>query len=572
MATSPGRDRHRDVRPDPGEPALGSPKGRTSRHTTEVHGGVGSATVPEAPAPAVPADDDDRRGRLPRWARAAGVGRPLVTAGFVLAVVAGVVLRFVTTSPLWLDEAQSVAIARLPLPQLFDALRQDGSPPLYYLLLHVWIGWFGQGAFAVRSLSALFGVLVLPLAWRLTRQLAGRRTAQAVLLLLATSPFAVRYSSETRMYSLMVLLSVLLAMAVRQLFRRPGFWPVAGVALTASAIALTHYWGFYLLAVVAVLAVALLRRYRGPMLRLLAGLVVSGLVFLPWLPSFLTQMQHTGTPWAGRGGLQVFPVALTAWRGGNDTWAWALGVLQLLLLVVGLLAVPRSHVLRRPTLLLELRIRPSRSLLLAAFAGTLFVAGVAGWLTHSATVARYTSVALVPFVGLVALGAVAMPTAVARRTALAVAAVLGLVTVLPTAWTPRTQAAETADGLQVAAPGDLVVFCPDQLGPAVSRLVQPGLDLVVYPDLRPAGRVDWTDYAARNTSRTGAEVAAALVRRAQGSAIWVVSSSGYIVPSAARCNSMIVSLEKARGQETVYGERGDGSEGERLVRFAPARG
>jgi hypothetical protein len=310
-------------------------------------------------------------------------------------------------------------------------------------------------------------------------------------------------------------------------------------------------------------------------LRLLAGMVVGALLFLPWLPSFLTQMAHTGTPWAGRGGLQVFPVALTAWRGGNDTWAWCLGVLQVLLLAVALLGVrgaPGLRGLRPPALVLELRIRPRRALLLALFAGTLFVGGVAGWLTHSATVARYTSVALVPFVALVALGAVALPTAAARRTTLAVAAVLGLVTVLPTAWTPRTQAAQTADVLRAAAPGDLVVFCPDQLGPPVSRLVQPGLDLVVYPDLGPADRVDWTDYASRNTSRTGAQVAAAILQRAQGRAVWVVTSSGYIVPSAARCNSMVSSLEKARGQETDYVSQSRVNEGEGVLRFAATPG
>jgi hypothetical protein len=310
-------------------------------------------------------------------------------------------------------------------------------------------------------------------------------------------------------------------------------------------------------------------------LRLLAGMVVGALIFLPWLPSFLTQMAHTGTPWAGRGGLQVFPVALTAWRGGNDTWAWCLGVLQVLLLAVALLGVrgaPGLRGLRPPALVLELRIRPPRALLLALFAGTLFVGGVAGWLTHSATVARYTSVALVPFVALVALGAVALPTAAARRTTLAVAAVLGLVTVLPTAWTPRTQAAQTADVLRAAAPGDLVVFCPDQLGPPVSRLVQPGLDLVVYPDLGPADRVDWTDYATRNTSKTGAQVAAAILRRAQGRAVWVVTSNGYIVPSAARCNSMVSSLEKARGQETDYVSQSRVNEGEGVLRFAATPG
>ena len=50
------------------------------------------------------------------------------------AVAVAVIARFVTTSPLWLDEALSVNIASLPLGDIPDALRQDGHPPLYYLV------------------------------------------------------------------------------------------------------------------------------------------------------------------------------------------------------------------------------------------------------------------------------------------------------------------------------------------------------------------------------------------------------------------------------------------------------
>ena len=121
-------------------------------------------------------------------------------------VAVGVVARFLAPPELWLDEAQSVAIARLPLPELFAALEQDGSPPLYYLLLHGWTAVFGTSATAVRALSAGIGVLTLPLAWHVARRLAGRRVAVALVVLLATSPFLIRYSSETRMYALLVLL------------------------------------------------------------------------------------------------------------------------------------------------------------------------------------------------------------------------------------------------------------------------------------------------------------------------------------------------------------------------------
>ena len=57
-----------------------------------------------------------------------------------LAVVVGVALRFAPRSGLWLDEALTVNIASLPIGEISDALRRDGHPPLFYVLLHGWIG------------------------------------------------------------------------------------------------------------------------------------------------------------------------------------------------------------------------------------------------------------------------------------------------------------------------------------------------------------------------------------------------------------------------------------------------
>ena len=40
----------------------------------------------------------------------------------------------------WIDEGLSVGIADRPLTDIPAALRKDGSPPLYYMLLHFWLG------------------------------------------------------------------------------------------------------------------------------------------------------------------------------------------------------------------------------------------------------------------------------------------------------------------------------------------------------------------------------------------------------------------------------------------------
>ena len=509
----------------------------------------GTQAAPTSPAPVRPAR---RSGLWTRLGERSGQPWSVAVLWALLGglVTAGVVTRFVAPPELWLDEAQSVAIAHLPLPDLFAALEQDGSPPLYYLLLHVWTALFGTSATAVRSLSAVISVLTLPAAWYVARRLVGRRAAAALVVLLATSPFLIRYASETRMYGLLVLLTVVGIGAGTAVVRRPGAGPVLGFGAVTGALLLTHVWAFHVVAVTGVLALAALPFHRSPALRLLAALALGGLLFSPWLLSFLVQLAHTGTPWAVSPGFAVLPLALEAWQGGGQVRAHVLGTALLLLATVGLLAAAAA---RRPgerTVVLSLRPRRSRLVLLALSLGTLLVAGEVSRLTGTAVHDRYTSVAVLTFLTLAALGVAALPGPAVRAAALVAVAGLGLATALPQVAEPRTQAREVARALDDAAPGDVVVFCPDQLGPAVARLVPPeaGLDLVVYPDLRPADRVDWTDYEARMTSTPSGAVAADVLQRAgDGSGIWVVTGPGYRVPSTQRCGFLVDALEAARG-------------------------
>ena len=136
-----------------------------------------------------------------------GRTRTVVAVGVGLVVAAGLILRFWTRSGLWLDEALTVDIARLPLHEIPNALKHDGAPPLYYYLLHFWIVLFGQSNVAVRSLSGVIAVLTLPVAWLCGKRLGGRAVAWTMLVLLASAPFAVYYATESRMYALVILLT-----------------------------------------------------------------------------------------------------------------------------------------------------------------------------------------------------------------------------------------------------------------------------------------------------------------------------------------------------------------------------
>src|SRR3954453_20234118 len=204
-----------------------------------------TSTVTAAP-PRPPPDDApaSRRYRrdMPKWFYPVSIG---------ILIAAGLVLRFMARQALWLDEAQSVAIAKLPLhgtgPTLWDGLKADGSPPLYYLVLHGWIELFGTGTAVVRALSALLNLAAIYPLYVLALRVVGKRPARVVVLLYVCSPYALYYSTETRMYSLVILLTVLYGLALEKTVRKPNVFSVVSIGVTAAGLALTHYWCIYLL-------------------------------------------------------------------------------------------------------------------------------------------------------------------------------------------------------------------------------------------------------------------------------------------------------------------------------------
>ena len=191
-----------------------------------------------------------------------GRTRTAVGVGVGLVVAAGLFLRFWTRSGLWLDEALTVDIARLPLHEIPNALKHDGAPPLYYYLLHFWIALFGQSNDAVRSLSGVFAVITLPVGWLCGKRLGGRVVAWTMLVLLASAPFAVYYATESRMYALVILLTGCGFLALQRAVTAPRPGNLIAVAVVAAALLYAQYWSLYLVAMVGIWLVASIVRTR----------------------------------------------------------------------------------------------------------------------------------------------------------------------------------------------------------------------------------------------------------------------------------------------------------------------
>ena len=105
------------------------------------------------------------------------------------------------------------------LPDVFSCAA-CGHPPLYYFMLHGWMNVFGSGDIAVRALSGVISVLTLPLAWWAARRRGGRVLALITVSIVALTPFALRYATETRMYALVILFVLAGYLLVDDLVRR----------------------------------------------------------------------------------------------------------------------------------------------------------------------------------------------------------------------------------------------------------------------------------------------------------------------------------------------------------------
>jgi hypothetical protein len=159
-------------------------------------------------------------------------------------------------------------------------LLSDTNPPLYYLLLYIWTLLLGTGDVALRSFSIACSLACLPLLVGVARRTGGKGAILPVSVLFAFSPFWIYYSTEGRMYSLLlfcVLATAWLSLALCQ--GREGIalrllWIVA-----SAAGLLTHY--FFVFPWVAMVAFLVIRPGKFERRHLFLCILLTAALVLP---------------------------------------------------------------------------------------------------------------------------------------------------------------------------------------------------------------------------------------------------------------------------------------------------
>lgn len=401
----------------------------------------------------------------------------------VLATALAVLWGRAATLAFWADEAISTGVASHSLTSIPGHVVEESAPPLYYLVLHVWMSVVGSSDSAVHLLSLLFAVATVPAAMWAGWSLFGRRAGWIAAVLVAICPFPALYSGEARMYTLALLLAVptVAGFVHAFVYRRRRHLAVFAVSLTL--LLYTHNWGLLVAGAAGLLLVPLLV-VDGDKRRFVVDAALAfgavGLAYTPWVPSLLDQVRAGLQPW----GVKATPTivredVINNILGGRDVFLLlALGA------ALGLVGVVQG------------RRWSGDAVALAVLAALSVIVLAVGW-RASVWSGRYLAVVVAPVLLLVAVGIARGGQAALAALAVAVVLNAPLGAKGPDHYKSNARAVGAAAS-PLLRPGDLVVVADPHLLPVAARYLPPGLRYatawgpVADPDL-----VEWRDFLDR---------------------------------------------------------------------------
>jgi mannosyltransferase len=380
-----------------------------------------------------------------------------------------------------MDEGLSIGIASQHFFDIPGILHQDGSPPLYYLALNLWMHLFGNGPGETQGLSVAISLLAIPGGLWAGWSLFGRRAGFICAALGAFNPFLTAYAQETRMYSLMVVLSLLTCAAFLHVYvyQHRRYLPLFAILL--AAMLYTHGWGIFVGSgtLVAALVPLLAAQDRRALIKdIVIGFGAAGVLYLPWLPTLLYQTAHTGAPWLNspRFGAPI-QISKSLLGGGTVTVAIILAGGS------GLAAVISGKAEER-----------ERTAIYAAMAVGIATLGIA-WVFSQVSPAwttRYLGVALGPIFLLASLG-------LARAGKLGLVALVIILAIWAVPRTANLKNKSNVSDLAAAvqdrlSPGDLVITLQPEQHPLVNYTLPAGLqEATELGPVKRKGVMDWRD-------------------------------------------------------------------------------
>lgn len=201
---------------------------------------------------------------------------------------------FIGKTDLGCDEAFSLYMAQLDVPDIVKILCKGDNPPLWELLLHGWIAIFGITEVAIRCLSLVFSVLTIIPIYFLGEKHLGRFAGIAASLCYCCSTFSIYMAHECRVYSLVCFLAACSLWLFVSLIRQPQPYKFILLTVVNSMLMYGHYlaiWVIVMEFVIFLIFKPIRTKIWKPYL-IHAGVLI--LLFIPMFPVLLTRFMDSG--------------------------------------------------------------------------------------------------------------------------------------------------------------------------------------------------------------------------------------------------------------------------------------
>jgi hypothetical protein len=167
---------------------------------------------------------------------------------------------------------------------------QDVHPPIWFMSFWVWQELVGDSEFMGRVYSIFLSLLTLAVMYQIGRRwFQDERVGLCAVIAVGVNAYFVTYVLEIRPYGLILLVAALSMFLLVRWMDRPGWARAIPYGLTIALMLYLHYFMVFL---VLAQIIYVLFVMRGRAIRYLIGsYVLAGVLWLPWIPIFVNQIQ-----------------------------------------------------------------------------------------------------------------------------------------------------------------------------------------------------------------------------------------------------------------------------------------
>ncbi len=206
-------------------------------------------------------------------------------------------LNQLSLESLWLDELYTMRSSNPEFSWSFlieDVAKNQRHPPFYFILVRIWMSYFGFDESGLRSFSAVISILSFVPLFLLVDKISNRKSAWFSVLLVASSSILFQYGQEGRSYSLtffLMLMSSYLVVSYEDISKKK--W-IGFMGVTNGFLILNSFFGIFYIGAYFLFFLFKYFNKRKAIVDILLSILISILIYSPWISCLIDNMGMTG--------------------------------------------------------------------------------------------------------------------------------------------------------------------------------------------------------------------------------------------------------------------------------------